>query len=125
MKTDLAKQLNDARYRRGETYRCHAYVCSVTCVRRTDRDPPPSATFAQIYQQRPADCRYAVVGYWAPSPSTSSEKFLVWDLFNVLKNDSTGAVIIPKPRLMLDDLDAAIMATVLLYNKGGDHAASA
>jgi hypothetical protein len=27
----------------------YAFVCSVTCVRRTGPDPPPTATFTQIY----------------------------------------------------------------------------
>lgn len=113
----------DAAYRRGDLYRCHAFVCSVTCVKRTDRDPPPTATFQQIYRQRPADCRYVVVGVWAPDPSKNCERFAVFDLFEV-KKDQFNVLIEPKPRFMVDDLDAAIMATVLLYNKGGDHASA-
>jgi hypothetical protein len=96
-------------------YRVYAYVCSVTCVRRVDQDPPPSATFTQIYRLRPADCRYAVVGVW--DFNLNSDRFIVWDLFNVLKNPATGNLAMPRPRLQHTDLDAAIMATVLLYNK--------
>lgn len=110
----------EAAYRRGDLYRCHAFVCGVTCVRRTDRDPPPTATFQQIYQQRPADCRYVIVGVWMPP--LGLERYYAFDLFEV-KKDQFNVLVIPKPRLTHDDLDAAIMATVLLYNKGGDHAA--
>lgn len=104
----------DEAYRSGRAYRLYAYVCSVTCVKRTDRDPPPTATFTQIYQQRPADCRYAVASIW---DYATGDRFYVFDLFSVKKNVTTNELIVPIPRLVHDDLDAAIMATVLLYNK--------
>jgi hypothetical protein len=93
-------------------FRLHAYVCSVTCVKRSG-DPPPTVNFAQIYLQRPIDCRYAVAGIW----NCGRERYYVFDLFEVKKNSDNGELLTPMPRLVHDDLDAAIMATVLLYNK--------
>lgn len=110
----VSVELDEAQYRNGERFRLYAYVCSVTCVKRTDRDPPPTANFAQVYLGRPVDCRYAVVSIW---DYCKGDRFYVFDLFEVKKNSDNGELLTPTPRLVHDDLDAAIMATVLLYNK--------
>jgi hypothetical protein len=95
-------------------FRLYAYVCSVTCVKRSG-DPPPTVNFAQVYLKRPPDCRYAIVGKW--NYPTHGDRYYVFDLFEVKKNNDNGELLTPMPRLVHDDLDAAIMATVLLYNK--------
>jgi hypothetical protein len=106
--------IDDAEYLMGRRLRLQAFVCGVTCVRRAN-GKPPTATFTQIYQQRPADCRYAVVSQW--SMAQHVDAYFTFDLLNVEKHRDTGEVIEPKPRIAHYDLDAAIMATVLLYNK--------
>jgi len=103
-----------AAYRNGRVFRLCAYVCSQTCVKRAASDPPPTASFAQIYQSRPRDCRYAVVAMW--DVARYADRFYVFDLFNVKKTPK-NELVVPRPRLVHDHLDAAIMATVLLYNK--------
>lgn len=98
-------------------FQLHAYVCSQTCVKRVNHDPPPTVNFAQIYLQRPPDCRYAVAGIWV----CGTDRFYVFDLFEVKTRGHGGELITPMPRLVHDDLDAAIMATVLLYDKETKH----
>lgn len=77
-------------------------------------DPPPTVNFAQVYLKRPPDCRYAIVGKW--NYPTGADRFYTFDLFAVKKNSDNGELLTPLPRLRHDDLDAIIMATVLLYN---------
>jgi hypothetical protein len=99
------RTVDDAEYLLGRRLRLQAFVCGVTCVKRTD-GKPPTATFTQIYQQRPADCRYAIVSQW--SLARHVDAYFVFDLFEVKKDASTGELIEPKPRLSHYDLDAAI-----------------
>lgn len=105
--------IHETQYRMGQRFRLWAFVCGQTCVRRMDGDPPPTATFQQIYQQRPADCRYAVTSLWLEG----RDWFGVFDLFDVKVAPQTNDVETPKARLVHHDLEAAIMATVMLYNK--------
>lgn len=99
-----------------DRYQLHAYVASGKVIRRT---PSSTATFTQVYQLRLSDYRYAVVSQW--DCAEHSWRYLVWDLFNVKKwvGDYGETLITPAPRLTHTDLDAAIMATVMLYNDGG------
>ena len=98
-------------------YKLFAWVCGADCVRRMEQ-PSARAPFHHIYQNRPKDCRYAVCGEY--DMATGADRYFVWDLFNVMKDPSDGSVITPKPRLTHSDLDAIIMATVMLYNDGSD-----
>jgi hypothetical protein len=72
-------------------------------------------TFTRIYQNRPNEARYAIAGHY--SVVTHADEFLVWDLFEV-KKDPDNQIVEPRLRLRHDDLDAAIMAAVLLYEGG-------
>ncbi|WP_309646038.1 hypothetical protein [Phenylobacterium sp.] len=94
-------------------YQLHAYVCGVDCVRRYDN--LGTVTFTKIYQQRPKNCRYAVAGSW--DIAINAERYLVWDLFTTMRKGAHGELITPKPKLQHHDLDAAVMATVLLYGE--------
>lgn len=80
--------------------------------------PPPTdstVTFKWIYQNRPNGPRYAVGSYW--NVEHHRDHFLVWDLFNVMRDPGSGHVVEPHPTLTHHDLDAAVMATVLLYER--------
>lgn len=95
-------------------YKLHAYVLNGHVIRMS---PFGRVTFTRIYQNRPKEARYAVAGHY--SVELHADRFIAWDLFNVLKDPNSGLAAEPKPRLTHTDLDAAIMATVLLYNDGG------
>lgn len=107
--------IHETQYQLGERLRLWAFICSHTCVKRMDGDPPPTATFAQIYQQRPPDCRYAILSRW--DLVNHFDCYYAVDLFEVKRDLNTNELITPPSRLRHDDLDAIIMATVLLYNK--------
>jgi hypothetical protein len=92
-------------------YALHAFVYPTREVHRLE--PYGRVTFRFIYQNRPPEARYAVVGHYNAAAHT--DEFLVWDLFKALKKSSDGDLIEPRPRLRHDDLNAAIMATVLLF----------
>lgn len=101
-----------------ERFHLHAYVCSGVCVHRMSTDDShPTRNFTQVFVKRPNKCRYAVVGQWT---SQQRQVFLVFDLFKVDKVPKLGGdeLITPEPVLTHDDLDAAIMGTVLLYEEG-------
>jgi hypothetical protein len=91
---------------RGQTYRCHAYVCSNACVQMVDN--MGTVTFTWLFLHRPIDCRYAVVSTW-------DEQVLVFDLFETQENLRNTALIPPDPTWVGGDVDAAIMAAQLGY----------
>lgn len=95
---------------REEQYRLHAYVCGAACIQRFDM--PGTVSFTWIYQRRPKDCRYAVAGAW--SSDKRREDVIVWDLFTVWKQPD-GSLVTPVPFGKHSDVDAAIMATAMLY----------
>lgn len=100
-------------------YKMHAYVCGQACVKRAS-PPISSCDFHTIWIQRPEDCRYAVVSEW--DVVEHRDRFIVFDLFEAgvdWGGKGTGKAIEPVPTTMTDDLDAAIMATSLLYDDGG------
>jgi hypothetical protein len=70
-------------------------------------------TFSWIYRQRPKTHRYAIASEW---DANVGESFIVWDLFHVWKGRG-GRLITPKPRLTHFDYDAALMATIMLYDR--------
>lgn len=90
----------------------YAYVCGNGCIRTPDVDG--TVTFMQVFLKRPAECRYAVVGAW--NLNTGQERFIVWDLFDTRQKRSGGTRVYPPPSLKIyDDVDQAIMATMMLY----------
>lgn len=94
-------------------YRLHAYVCGEGCVKWSDQIS--TVSYDWIYMNRPAECRYAVAGQW--SVPKHGEEVVVWDLFDTQQRMVRGhlTLIPPKPMFEVDDLDAAIMATNMLY----------
>lgn len=101
-----------ANYTATSRYLAHAYVCDASCVKRLPGIG--SVSFSWVYQHRPKACRYAVVSQW--DVVKHADQFIVWDLFEALRRLPSGELLPPKPRLVHDDLDAAIMATAMLYD---------
>lgn len=91
-----------------EQYQLHAYVCAPGCVHWTEW--MGTVSFRWIYMSRPNDCRYAVASKW-------NEQVLVWDLYSVEKFTATDELITPDPMRVHESVDAAIMATALLYDE--------
>lgn len=92
----------------------HAYVAPGQVLRL---EPFSSVTFGHIFQNRPDQHRYAVTGRWdLPSRGWA---FDVFDLYAAKlphgKEWTAENIIAPKPKLTHTDIDAAIMASVLLY----------
>lgn len=98
--------------RRGQQYTLYAYVCNGACVRRSDVDG--TVAFEAVFVKRPQDCRYAIVGLW--DVVSHGERILVWDLFETLQKARSGKLIEPKPLMQCDDVDQAIMATLMLFD---------
>lgn len=98
---------------REDRYQLHAYVCGEMCVQWSNNEG--WSTFRNIYLKRPEDCRYAVAG-------TYSGDVITWDLFDA-RLSASDRILPPEPTRYLD-LDAAIMATQLTYNNGGNHGIS-
>ena len=98
-----------------EQYRLHAYVCRPGCVQW--QDTVGTVTFEWIYLNRPEECRYAVAASW--SIPKHGEEIVVWDLFDTMVTKARGhlTLVPPKPKFNVDDLDAAVMATSLLYSE--------
>jgi hypothetical protein len=92
-------------------YRIHAYVRAGGIIRR--HSVTSRVTFKWVYQNRPDECRYAVISAW--DNQVRAWRYGVLDLFNVLKDSETNELIPPEPRWKSDDCSAAIMTTVLLY----------
>jgi hypothetical protein len=92
-------------------YTIHAYVCSGGCTRIPDVQG--TVPFEQIYTKRPDSCRYAVVGTW--SMEKHAEVYAVLDLYEARTKGKTMRVVEPPPRMICEDLDQAIAATMLLY----------
>lgn len=93
-------------------YRLHAFIQHGNVIRY---EPMGGVSFTHIYQSRPNDARYAVAGHY--SVALHDRTYLVWDLYGVLKDPVDHKLLEPKPVLKHDDLDAAIMAAVLLYER--------
>lgn len=115
----------------GLHFHLHAYICGNGCVK-----PSPFeawATFTQIFQQRPNNCRFAVaqmvplkqqfghVGYKGPEGD-----FLCWDLYDDdllvtqrarsrARND--GLLGAPVPKWQGPSADALVMKAMALYDR--------
>lgn len=97
---------------RGQQYTLYAYVCGGACVKRSDVDG--TVSFMQVFMKRPSECRYAVVGMW--DVATHGEVILVWDLFETMQKQRSGKLVAPQPLMVCDDVDQAIMATLILFD---------
>jgi hypothetical protein len=89
----------------------HAYVCGNACVQPVDN--MGTVTFTWLFLHRPADCRYAIVSQW--DVKAHADKVLVFDLYETQENIKSGRLVTPAPVRVCDSIDAAIMATTLLY----------
>lgn len=98
-------------------YVLYAYVCGAGCVQMADVEG--TVTFTQIFMKRPSECRYAVVGYW--DVVEHKERVLVWDMFDSRINTTGSKVFPPLPVRVCDDVDQAIMATLMLYDQERDN----
>ena len=118
----------------GYHYELQAYVCGRGCVQ-----PSPFegwATFAQIFNARPAECRYAVVRRvpLRRNPDTDPNtplfhsgdpegSFMVWDLFHdsVVKHQKhkfdTLLLRPPPPTWTGPTADGMIMKAMMLYDR--------
>lgn len=97
-------------------YLLHAYICDGgSCVREVG--DMGTSSFASVFQRLPDGCRYAVVSQLKLG---SDEK--VYALLDLWETKTTGAplaekLLIPKPLLVTDSLDVAIMRGSLLYGE--------
>lgn len=96
-------------------YRVHAYVCGASCVRYSSLEG--WATFETILQQRPNDCRYAIV------ERPVERDFVVWDMFDgatMLRTHLTqvGATLAPPtPLWAATEPNSLVMKAVALYGR--------
>lgn len=91
-------------------YTLHGYVCGPGCWHPTSVQG--TVTFEYVYMNRPSPCRYAVASsYGAINP------VIVWDLFQT-KRDAQWRLYPPEPVRVGDSIDAAIVATEMLYEEG-------
>jgi len=95
-----------------EQYRLHAYVCGSACVQPVEN--MGTMTFTMIFVRRPYDCRYAVVSKW--SVEKHEDEVFVFDLYEAQEALKGGQHVTPPPPMHKGDcVDAAIMATQLVY----------
>lgn len=99
------------RYARLGHYKIHAYVCGAGCLKLPDVDGV--VNFETVYTKRPDGCRYVVVGQW--SVAKHGEIYEVVDLYAVSFKGLTKRIVMPSALLICEDLDAAIMAAMMLY----------
>lgn len=99
---------------RAEQFRLHAYVCGNACLQTPDVDGTMS--FNMIFVKRPDNCRYAIVTRY--SVDKHDDEVMVWDMFDAMENIRTGVISPPDPVRVAGTVDAAIMATFLLYDEG-------
>lgn len=96
-----------------------AYVCGGDCVKKAANDWE-AFPFEMIYTMRPNNCRYAVCKERDLSDLLGLRgRFVVFDLYEVRAHKPTFKFKTPKPVLICDDPDQAIMATSLLYKGEG------
>jgi hypothetical protein len=92
--------------KRDKHYLLHAYVCGESCVRWSN--DIGWVTFSQVYRDRPNNCRFAVA-------EEKPDQIIVWDLFDVMQTPSYR-LITPEPFGLHTTIDAAVMATQMLYD---------
>lgn len=101
------------KYTARDRYTLYAYVCGSACVRRPDVDG--TISFLMIFMKRPPECRYAVVGEW--DVAQHKERIFVWDMEDVRQRPRNLRVYPPAPLREFDDVDQAIMATLMMYEQ--------
>jgi hypothetical protein len=93
-------------------YRLHAFVCGTSCVKHYDM--MGTVPFSWVWQHRPDNCRYAVAGHY--DSQVREDRVIVWDLHTVVTKPPLFEPIEPDPVATHTTVDAAIMATAMLYN---------
>jgi hypothetical protein len=93
-------------------YKLIAFVCDEGCVKRV-KQGYGTRTFRDIYVNRPDDCRYAVATQW--NPVKHEEEVIVWDLYEATTQPLFRDIQAPQPTLIHHSVEAAIAATLLLY----------
>lgn len=96
---------------REDQYTLHAYVCGRSCVRHTSY--LGTITYQSMFNNCPQDCRYAVASFF--DPSVFKPRVVVFDMNSTLRAPDCITVIPGPPIEFFDTVDAAIMATALLY----------
>lgn len=91
-------------------FRAVAFVCGKGCV----REPKVEgwATFYQLFDARPNDCRFLVV-----ESAVDTDRYAVWDLY---ADDIVMGFFndVPPPACMVgDSADALVMKAMALYEK--------
>ena len=71
-----------------------------------------TVSFTWLFQHRPPECRYSVAGQW--SAGDNAERIVVFDMYHINKR-LDGSLVTPRPVGVHWDVDAAIMATAMLY----------
>ena len=94
-------------------YKLYAYVCGRQCVRRTHYEGV--VTYRVIFNSCPTDCRYAVVSFY--DVVRHEDRFAVFDMDATRRGVGNPLDIEPGPLDIeyYSTIDAAIMATALLY----------
>lgn len=92
---------------REKYYLLHAYVCGEGCVKWNDNIG--MVTFSRVFVDRPNNCRFAVA-------EEKPERVIVWDLYNVEQTVRSGKLVTPQPFGVHTTVDAAVMATQMLYD---------
>ncbi len=95
---------------RGTQFKLLAYVCGSSCVVYPDNIG--TVNFTRIFLQRPNDCRYAIVSLY--NVADHKEDVMVFDLYETMERGDSKLEA-PQPVKCCDDLDGAIMATLMLY----------
>lgn len=97
-----------------EQYRLHAYVCGRSCIKRSSYEGV--VNYRTIFNGCPTECRYAVVSYW--DIVRHEERVAVFDMDATVKRPGVSLSIEPGPPIeYYNTVDAAIMATALLYEE--------
>lgn len=97
-----------------ERYRIHAYVCDGgSCVREVNT--LGTVPYDKVFEHLPDGCRYAVVSHYSLAKRASVYALL--DLWDTLVQEGTGRLLPPKPILVTDCVDVAIMHATLLYGE--------
>ena len=94
-------------------YRLHAYICGRQCIERMSY--MGTVDYRTIFNQCPLNCRYAIVSMW--DIVMHEERVAVFDMDTTRTSYGNNSLEIePGPPIeYYSTVDAAIMATALLY----------
>ena len=98
-------------------YHLHVYVCGAGCVKLSPIDG--AATFAQIFQLRPNDCRFAIVQGLGLFVQQMSGPYLCLDMYHdsLLALPLSAPRRAPPPTWTSDSLDGLIMKAMVFYDR--------